>query len=217
MRELADLQTYTTARVASLHKPLSKSKLKSELQSLLIKASNQRKIKTPPKLIAERVILVEEPPPQVMDHLKDQDLARGAFCIFGGSCEKNQQRDTALPHFVRDDGAWFDFSITARETDEGVELLAYDFELRLAPGGGSPFLRFDLNLPDHHNEHRELRAHVHPGSDDVLIPAPLMSPSEVLALFIDGVRLSANRKPRTPTAFEIEWLARTLASHQKPK
>jgi hypothetical protein len=113
---------------------------------------------------------------------------------------------------VRDDDAWFDFTITVRKRGQELELLAYDFEIRFPPGRGAPFLRFDLNLPGHRNADRELRMHMHPGSDDILVPAPLMSPKEVLAIFIDELRRPTNRdQPRDPTKFEIGWYSATYA------
>jgi hypothetical protein len=75
---------------------------------------------------------------------------------------------------------------------------------------GASFLRFDLNLPEHENQQRELRCHLHPGSDDVLVPAPMMSPLEVLDLFTHEARMPVGRKPRTPTEFEVGWLQQTL-------
>ena len=133
------------------------------------------------------------------------------MCIVGG--EKNQSRDPSLPHLRRDDDAWFDFSIGVREGDKQLELLAYDFEIRFSPGMGVPFLRFDLNPPGHSNE---MRCHLHPGSDDILVPAPLMSPLEILELFVDGARQSAAReKPREPTAFEVSWFRETHALIQR--
>jgi hypothetical protein len=65
---------------------------------------------------------------------------------------------------------------------------------------------------DHRNETRELRSHLHPGSDDILAPAPLMSPLEILGLFIDGLRRPEGRKPRARTAFEVDWFQQTHAS-----
>jgi hypothetical protein len=97
-----------------------------------------------------------------------------------------------------------------REAGGRVELLAYDFEIRLAPGMGASFLRFDLNLPGHDNAKRELRCHLHPGSDELLVPAPLMSPSELCKLFVYGARFPTARRPRTPTSFDVGWLRQTL-------
>lgn len=37
-----------------------------------------------------------------------------------------------------------------------------------------------------------------------------MHPSEVLALFVDGLRRPVNRdRPRQPTAFEVDWFRAT--------
>jgi hypothetical protein len=206
MRELEALQRHTTARIIPL--PATAVDLWRRIRAALIKASNARKIVTSPKEIEKYVALLDEPRPQVLDSLRKRDLHRGAFCIAGG--EKNQNRDRGLPHFERDDGAWFDFTITVREQDDGLQLLAYDFEIRLMPGMGASFLRFDLNLPEHANQQRELRCHLHPGSDDMLVPAPMMSPLEVLDLFTHGARTPVGRKPRTPTEFDVGWLQQTL-------
>lgn len=100
-----------------------------------------------------------------------------------------------------------------RESNHRLELIAYDFEIRFPPGTGAPFLRFDLNLPAHRNEDRELRSHLHPGSNDILVPAPMMSPTELLTLFVDGLGLATNREePRDLTAYEIEWFRNTHAA-----
>jgi len=107
--------------------------------------------------------LLEEPPPQILEDLRERNLHEHAFCILGG--EKNQPRDRGIPHFRRSDEAWFDFSITVRERNGQLELLAYNFEIRFPPGMGVPFLRLDLNLPGHHNDVRDLRCHLHPGSE----------------------------------------------------
>jgi hypothetical protein len=163
------------------------------------------------------VKILPEPPAAIAEQLRRQELYTGACCIVGG--DKNQERDRSLRHFARDDGAWFDFSITVREHGRQLTLLAYDFEIRFPPGTGTPFLRFDLNLPEHRNEDRELRAHMHPGSDDIIAPAPMMRPSELLTLFIDGLRLASNRtKARGATAFEVDWFRDThvgLAARQQ--
>jgi len=202
----ADLQRHTNERLLDL--PKSANELCRELRILLVQASNKRKVTDSPAYIHKYVSVLESLPPQVSEGIPEAERT-GAFCIAGGA--KNQNRDRRLPHFERKDGAWFDFSIVIREEQRSLKLLAYDFEIRFPPSMGAPFLRFDLNLPGHHNVQRELRCHLHPGSDDVLVPAPLMSPSEVLALFIDGARpLAEDRKPRTLTGFEVGWLEQTL-------
>ena len=208
---LGDLQAHTNARPLAL--PVSAKNLLRELRASLLDASDNEAITTKPHDILHHVQLLSEPPPDMKKALRERSLHRDAFCVVGGV--KNQNRDAQLSHshFMRNDGAWFDFSITVREVAGQLELLAYDFEIRFAPGAGTPFLRFDLNLPDHANARRELRSHLHPGHDDVLIPAPRMSPAEMLSLLIYGARVvPADRKPRTRTTFEREWLRQTLDS-----
>lgn len=202
------LQAYTTGRPLEL--PTRADRLAAELRGVLVRASNERKLSTPPKQATDYVKLMKELPSDIEQDLREKNLPhKDAFCIVGG--KKNQGRDPALPHFKRNDGAWFDFSIVGRKLGEGIELLAYNFEIRCAPRMGAPFLRFDLNPPDHRNEARALRCHLHPGSDDILIPAPLLTPAEMLTLFIDGIRFPTDRGRRAPTAFEVGWLTDTLA------
>ena len=206
--DFGDLQRYLCSRPLTL--PRRAKELERELRALLIKASNEKKLKNSPKEVGSLVALLAEPPPQVLIALRKEGLHQGAFCIVGGT--KNQARDIEIPHFKRKDDAWFDFSLTVRETDETLEVLAYDFEIRFAPGTGVSFLRFDLNLPGHGNEKRDLRCHLHPGSDDLLVPAPLLTPSELLTSFIEGARLVVrHNQPRSPTKFEVGWLDKSLA------
>lgn len=203
---LEAIQQHELARALEL--PARAKALHRDLRDALVRASNTGKLLTPPIRIHQLVRLLPEPPSQIAQELQERELHAGAYCIVGG--EKNQGRDHNIAHLARNDGAWFDFSITVREHGKQLELVAYDFEIRFPPGMGAPFLRFDLNLPDHHNETRELRSHLHPGSDDILAPAPLMSPLEILALFVDGLRWPQERKQRAPTAFEVDWFQQTL-------
>jgi hypothetical protein len=202
---LAGVQAYAMARPLDL--PTRAKTLFRELRNQLVAASNAGLVVESPDRIFKLLRLLPEPPAQILESLRARSLHEHAFCIVGG--EKNQQRDDHVPHFKRDDDAWFDFSITVYERDRQLELLAYDFELRFPPGAGLPFLRLDLNLPDHDNEARELRCHLHPGTDDLLVPAPMMTPSEVLALFVEGIRLPAHRASRAVTTFESRWFALT--------
>ncbi|MBA3547203.1 MAG: hypothetical protein H0T76_12015 [Nannocystis sp.] len=232
---LSELQTYAIERPLKLG-PRARD-LKQNLVRTLVAARNAKKLQTSHDSIAQQVKLLDESKmaeevPEVYHDLKKEKQHQGAFCIHG--CPKNFGRDPDAPRFLRDDGAWFDFSIVVRESPEGLLLLAYDYEIRFAPTRagvipaiGTAFLRFDLNLPGQDNQHRDLRCHMHPGSDDILIPAPLMTPQEALWLFIHGFRPSPTREPRTapqrdvgapserksrmPTAFELAWLTTTAA------
>lgn len=202
---LAGVQAYATARRLDL--PSQAKTLFGDLRRQLIAASNAGLVAEPPHKIFKLVQLLPEPPVQILEDLRTRNLHEQAFCIVGG--EKNQQRDQNIPHFKRGDGAWFDFSIVVRERGGQLELLAYDFELRFPPGTGVPFLRLDLNLPGHDNDARDLRCHLHPGADDLQVPAPLMTPSELLGLFLEGAQLPADRAPRSVTAFEALWFEQT--------
>jgi hypothetical protein len=203
------LQTHTLERADSLGLPKTARDLRDELRTMLLKASDDHTIRTTPAQILGGHLSLLEPPQRVDKALREAGIDQGAKCIFGG--EKNQDREVALAHFMRDDAAWFDFSITVRQTPGGLELLAYDFEIRAVPNVAAPFLRFDLNLPAHRNEQRELRCHVHPGSDDVLIPAPLLGPIELLHLFLNGLRVG-RRAARLRSSFELAWLRQMVST-----
>jgi hypothetical protein len=216
------LQQHLLARTLEL--PSSAKELHRNLRNALLRASNAGQLQTLPGEIYRIVLLLAEPPSQIAQELQERQLHKGAFCIIVGEKKngegkhgktKNQGRDREFPHLTRNDGAWFDFSITVRERGDQLELLAQDFEIRFPPGMGTPFLRFDLNLPAHRNEQREMRCHLHPGSDDILAPAPLMGPLELLGLFVDGLRWPEERKRRDPTAFEVDWFARTHTSFHR--
>lgn len=165
--------------------PESAKALHRELRDLLLQACDLK--------------LLANPQADVFKHLrfKSSDTSTAIFCgIPSGT--KNFNRDRTLPHFTRADGAWFDFAVTVRDTRRGLELLGYDFELRFPEGQAWPvFLRYDLNLPDHPNQDQGLRSHLHPGHDELLAPAPLCSPLELLDLFLRGLR---PRDPAHPQA-----------------
>ncbi len=134
----------------------------------------------------------------------------GGVGIYGG--EKDFKRRGDKPRFVRNDGAWFHFTITVDMRDRRpLALIAYDFELvfpeKLVKEHQFPlFVRFDLNQPGHRNDCRELRAHMHPGHDDLITPAPLMAPLEILRLFLYGglVPPAKLRNPRGAATDSME-------------
>src|SRR5262245_59157391 len=111
---------------------------------------------------------------------------------------RNQKRSKDFPHFERIDGAWFDFALTGfSDKKRSIELISYSFEIRLdaCEWGTRPaeervpcFIRFDLNPPASDNAAVGERCHVHVGSDDFSMPSPLLSPLEILDLFIHGLR-----------------------------
>jgi hypothetical protein len=121
-----------------------------------------------------------------------------------GGVEINRDRAPALPHFPRSDGAWFDFHIDLRpyegehrEHRGDLELIGYGYEIRFpsALGCSVPWLRFDLNHPAHDNEARSIRAHFHPGDEDLQAPSPVLHPEEALELLLcDLLRLPEKRR-----------------------
>ncbi len=122
-------------------------------------------------------------------------LQKGYSEIMGG--EKNQKREFHVPHFKLNNGCWFDFAITIDETCEPAQIIGFDFEIRFPQkeeGTKVPFLRIDLNLPNHNNDARNLRFHLHPSNDDIMIHSPPMSPLEILQMFLYGINIPD--KPR---------------------
>jgi hypothetical protein len=105
--------------------------------------------------------------------------------IMGGN--KDFGRASRDEQFERHDGALFNFAVTvARRPDrQALDLLAYNFELRFAPGAHIPrFIRFDLNWPEHENNQTGMRCHLHPGHDDLQAPSALLAPVDLLELFL---------------------------------
>jgi hypothetical protein len=147
------------------------------IRSYLIKASDQRLLAQSPSEV--RTLL---PRPVSTDASGTYDIAVGNV--------RNFRRDRALPHFSRMDGAWFDFQLLVRQHAGATSILAYGFELRLPHERPFPFVRFDLNPPGHDNDGDGLRSHLHLGTDDdgFSIPAPVMSPLEILDLFLLRLR-----------------------------
>jgi hypothetical protein len=216
MPNLGDLQAYIQGRPLSLPgsgkaKGHAGKGLERAIRNKLTRAVDAGHIQNSPQEILKYVRCFREPnlDRKMAADLGSRQLLSDSFVVSGG--QKNQARSTEHEHFARDDGAWFDFSITGREVAGAVELLAYDFEIRLPPGRGTAFVRFDCNLPAHHNDQRGLRCHLHCGSDDILLPAPLFTPEELLTIFIEGFRTDdPGRKARRVTDYEINWLQQTL-------
>ena len=171
------------ARICSLVPPTTED-LFSELRKSLRDAFDDGKLTTKPH--------------EIFKILKKSPISRGEMEIVGG--EKNFHRSLNKAHFTRADGAWFDFAITVARTCDGksLALVAYDFEIRFPEHVSPAFIRFDLNPPGHDNETIGLRSHLHPGSDDLSVPSPSMSPLEILDVFLHGLVLPEN--PRAPSS-----------------
>jgi len=83
-------------------------------------------------------------------------------------------------HFYLTSNSRLSFGITLREANGRCSLIAYRFHLHLPEGSASSFYRFDLNPRPHDTPLREPRCHLHPGSDDMRLPCPPLSPLGVL-------------------------------------
>ncbi len=117
---------------------------------------------------------------------------------------KNFDRSKSAPHIRRKDGAWFDFAFRLAERGDRVEVLGYNAEIRFDCSADNPqahWIRFDLNPRDHANEvERDMRSHMHAGSDDWLMPSPMYTPFQLLDLLVFGLVAPPDRKPRTVDA-----------------
>lgn len=110
---------------------------------------------------------------------------QGYWDIIGG--EKNQKRIRDIPHFSLTNGCWFDFAILVYENNKEAEIIGFNFEIRFPEEMPSRFLRIDFNPPNHANDDKNMRLHLHPGHDDIMIHSPPMSPIEILHLFLYGI------------------------------
>jgi hypothetical protein len=157
--------------------------LQAQILKLLTKAHNEEKLKT--KIQEIRSLLKLE---QSTQH--GEDIVE----ILGG--QRNFKRLKSLPHFERFDGCWFDFAILIDQKPNPINILGFNFEIRFPDEMPVQFLRFDLNLPGHNNQDRGMRFHLHPGSDDLMVHSPPMSPLKILHLFLYGLPIP--EKLRTP-------------------
>jgi hypothetical protein len=90
--------------------------------------------------------------------------------------------------FVRKDGVACNFKIVVRETKESLELLSYVLHLE-APqnhAAGPQFLRWEYSPERKTNVDaiKEPLAHIHPGHDHVRVPSAVLSPKELIAVFL---------------------------------
>jgi hypothetical protein len=87
--------------------------------------------------------------------------------------------------FVRRDGLSCHFLINLLETPTGLQLLSYAFHVD-APGSTPAFLRWEYAVSRKAGVDavKEPLAHLHPGHDDVRLPAPVLGPREIIAVFL---------------------------------
>lgn len=169
---------HTAGLDAELYLPYTLNELFMQMRKALIQASNQRQLTNPIHSIHAS-----------LKRIPKSERRRTESVILGGDKNFQRVKDTGLKYFERNDGAWFDFALTLKESPR-LTLIAYNFELRFPEELAARFIRFDLNPPDHANEERGLRAHMHPGSDDILVPYFIMDPLELLKMMIYEFRVA---------------------------
>jgi hypothetical protein len=162
------LQDHLCEREHTLRLPSEPRMLEREIRNRLVNACDEGILAMKPHEIYAQLKLSDSP-------LDRRPEYKG---IYGG--EKDLKRTGKRPCFRRRDA--YDFELCFPERD--------DREARLPR-----FVRFDLNQPAHDNESRGLRCHMHPGHDDLIAPAPLMSPLELLDLFLSS-ELALPEEPR---------------------
>lgn len=83
-------------------------------------------------------------------------------------------------HYNFDTGARLSFGITLLRDRRKSRLVAYRFHYVFKEGHSPAFIRFDLNPSGERPALEESRCHLHPGSNEVRLPARVLSPLEVL-------------------------------------
>jgi hypothetical protein len=119
------------------------------------------------------------------------------FALTGGLKDFGRAASSPREHFMRDDGAVIHFALTVRERRPApLDLVAYGFEIYFSSKLPISFIRFDLNDRRHSNDDLGLRAHLHPGNDDLQLPSPLLFPLDALNFLIYRCR-SRRDTPRS--------------------
>jgi hypothetical protein len=139
----------------------------------------------------KKILLTDQPSVRKLLKIKNGS-AKDEIEIIGG--ERNFKRRKDTPHFERRDGCWFDFAIALKQTRKSAEVIGFNFEIRFPDNVSVRFMRFDFNLPEHDNEERGMRFHIHPGCDDFMVNAPPMSPIEILNLFLYGFNIPEKQR-----------------------
>lgn len=193
-RKLGELRAGLQSRILDAAPRLGDGKMTVDdlwrsIKACLLKAHWSEHLETPQELIHQYV-----PRPR--------ETSDGIFTIEGGLVDgkKPFDRNPEDGRLKRNDHAWLHFTLSVRCDEKRLvkELWAYDFELVFPPEHHPAFVRFDLNEPGHSNEAREIRSHLHPANDDLLLPAPVMTPDELLDVMLRRLRHTRNpAHPRT--------------------
>ncbi|MBL9005077.1 MAG: hypothetical protein JNJ46_12570 [Myxococcales bacterium] len=149
-------------------------RLLRQIQNYLVDASNERKLITSPGEIFQLVKLL---PPKK----RDEFLLEGA--------DKNELHDPNRPKIEREDGCWFHFFIIGTAAPERSKLLLLGYHFEMYVPDENRFFRYDLNSPTgeaRENVDKGMRSHLHLNAEDVQLPAPAMTPFELLDFFVYG-------------------------------
>ena len=167
----------------------------SEIFKCLIFASDEKILDTQRHEIYE-LLKRGEPPKDILDLLRIGEGSKfkqtNYHVITGG--KKNQKHRQEIPHFKLHNGCWFDFTILISEASKPSQILGFNFEIRFPEKFSPSFLRFDLNPPNHKNNVGNMRFHLHPSNEMIMLHSPLMSPLEILNMFLYGIKIP--NKPR---------------------
>ncbi|MEM9461324.1 MAG: hypothetical protein AAGF11_44580 [Myxococcota bacterium] len=156
------------------------------IRTQLLNAVNEGMLAVGPHEIS-RHVRIDDQSKQVPPDTHAADLVGG---------RRNNKRREALADLRTPDGGWLSFSAVLRPKDGKVEVVAYNVERVYRRDDCPHWIRFDFSPPGHDNDQRGMRSHVHPGDDDLQLPAPIFAPHELIALLLDPPGPSDTRKPR---------------------
>lgn len=149
----------------------------------------------PPLLAAINEERLTVPIQDLARHVRITQPVGTSFELVGG--RRNFARSPDLVDLRMRDGGWITFSASLRMVDGGLKIEAYNFERVFSTSHNPPFVRFDLNPTGHDNDLRHIRSHLHPGNDDIQLPAPIFAPHELLELLLADFATLGKRALRT--------------------
>lgn len=156
--------------------PASPRLLRAQIHTSLIHASDEGLLRSAPHEVFQ-LLNVSTTPDRMF-----------ASLTCGESFDKGQEDGNFL---YRADGARLSFSMTVRFPDgDFPQLDAYRFHVRFPADSVPQFIRIDLNRPGLTVDPiLEPRSHVHPGTDALRLPAPIMSPLQLVHAFLYDLSL----------------------------
>lgn len=131
---------------------------------------------------------------ELSKHVRVTKTKDARFELVGG--RKNFARQPDLNDLRMRGGGSITFAATLRVVADGLEVEAYNFERTFSPDHRPAFVRFDLNPRGHANDTRDIRSHLHPGNDNIQLPAPIFAPHELLELLLGDFGADRDRAAR---------------------